>query len=174
MVKANFKNNPKAVDTVIGWIVLFGAGCFLFPILSRNIGPYEDTVTNLAVGVAGPFGWILGITGVAWFIGMVAFAAVQLLEIWPLLSEESPEERDQAMWSRVISTRWLLSLIAYGVDAIQCARYWSVLAEGIEPMDLVVSWDISLINWGNLMQTVLTLFGAAGFILLRRYVARKA
>ncbi|MEO0533572.1 MAG: hypothetical protein AAF215_06850 [Cyanobacteria bacterium P01_A01_bin.123] len=31
-------------------------------------------------------------------------------------------------------------------DAVQCACYWSVLADGIAPMDLIVSWDFSLIN----------------------------
>ncbi|MEO0487938.1 MAG: hypothetical protein AAFZ49_00090 [Cyanobacteria bacterium J06659_2] len=175
MVKSSArKQNPKAVDTLIGWLVLVGAGLFLFPILSRNISPYEDTVRSLASGVSGVFGWVLGLAGVAWFIGLMGFAAVQLLEIWPLLSEESPEERNQPMWSRVISTRWGLALVAYAIDAVQCARYWSVLADGIEPMDLIVSWDFSLINWGNLVQTILTLFGAAGFVVLKRYVARKA
>ncbi|MEO1127876.1 MAG: hypothetical protein AAFX95_27905, partial [Cyanobacteria bacterium J06639_16] len=60
------------------------------------------------------------------------------------------EANSQLTMTRYQSGNCLLSEVpiqpSIVYDAVQCACYWSVLADGIAPMDLIVSWDFSLIN----------------------------
>jgi hypothetical protein len=168
---AQVRNNPKTVDSMIGWLIIAGAAMVLAPVLSRNIEPYQAAILELSPGV---IRWIMRLPGVGWGIATVAFAAVQAAEVWPLLSEETAEEMLSQEWKKVISVRWVIAAIAYGIDALMCARYWPILPDGVSVQMLVARWNLSLINGGAAIQTGLTLFGCSLFILLFRYVRRVA
>jgi hypothetical protein len=163
--------NSKQIDTTIGWLIIAGGAMVLTPILARNIEPYQSAIFELAPGV---IRWIMGLPVVGWLIAIVVFAAVQAAEVWPLLSEESPEERRSQEWKKSLKMRWVLAAIAYAIDALMCARYWPILPEGVSIQMLVATFDLSLINQGAAVQTVLTLFGCSLFIVLFRYVRRIA
>lgn len=171
MVKTEKVQNPKAVDTAIGWLILAGGGMVLLPILSRNIPPYQDTLMALAPAV---IRWVMRLPLIGWSVGALAFAAIQAAEVWPLLSEETPEEERSAEWRKALSGRWLLATMAYGIDAFMCIRFWPVLVPGVSVQMLIVGFNTSMISWPNLAQTLLTLFGCAMFILLYRFVRRVA
>jgi hypothetical protein len=163
--------NPKRIDTAIGWTIIAGAAMVLTPILARNIEPYQSAIFELAPGI---IRWIMRLPVVGWAIATVAFAAVQAAEVWPLLSEETAEELNSPVWRRAMSTRWVLAAIAYGIDALMCARYWPILREGVSAQMLIAGFNLRLINQGAFVQTILTLFGCTLFILLYRYVRRIA
>ncbi len=165
------KNNPKTIDSLIGWVIIAGAAMVLCPALARNIEPYQSAIYELAPGI---IRWVMRLPVVGWVVATVAFAAVQAAEVWPLLSEESPEEMHSQEWKRSISTRWLLAAIAYAIDALMCARYWPILREGVSVQMLIAGFNFNLINQGAAIQTILTLFGCTLFILLYRYVRRIA
>lgn len=44
--KSKPKNDPKKVDSLIGWIILMGFGGVVFVALCQNIGPYSSVMTN--------------------------------------------------------------------------------------------------------------------------------
>jgi len=163
--------NPKTIDSMIGWLIIAGAAMVLTPILARNIEPYQSAIFELAPGI---IRWFMALPGIGWVIATVAFAAVQAAEVWPLLSEESQEEQHSQEWKKAIKVRWVLAAIAYGIDALMCARYWPILPEGTSVQMLIAAFNISLINRGAFIQTILTLFGCTMFILLYRYVRRVA
>lgn len=163
--------NPKQVDSLIGWLIIAGAAMVLTPILARNIEPYQSAIYELAPGV---IRWVMRLPVVGWVVATVAFAAVQAAEVWPLLSEESPEERHSQEWKKAIKVRWVLAAVAYAIDALMCARYWPILREGTSVQMLIASFNLNLINQGAFIQTILTLFGCTFFILLFRYVRRIA
>ena len=163
--------NPKRIDSLIGWLIIAGGAMVLTPILARNIEPYQSAIYELAPGI---IRWVMRLPVVGWVIATVAFAAVQAAEVWPLLSEETPEEMTSPEWKRSISTRWVLAAVAYAIDALMCARYWPILPEGTSVQMLIAGFNISLIDKGAFVQTILTLFGCTLFILLYRYVRRIA
>lgn len=170
-MQATRTQNIKQVDTLIGWVIIAGAAMVLTPILARNIEPYQSAIFELAPGV---IRWIMRLPVVGWVVATVAFAAVQAAEVWPLLSEESPEERHSREWKRAIKTRWVLAAVAYAIDALMCARFWPILPEGTSIQMLIAAFNLSLINQSAAVQTLLTLFGCTLFILLFRYVRRIA
>lgn len=163
--------NPKTVDSLIGWLIIAGAAMVLTPIMARNIEPYQSAIWELAPTF---IRWFMRLPVVGYVIAAVAFGAVQAAEVWPLLSEESPEERHSQEWKKAIKVRWVLAAIAYAIDALMCARYWPILPEGVSVQMLIAAFNPSLINRGAFVQTILTLFGCTLFILLFRYVRRIA
>ena len=163
--------NSKTIDTLIGWLIIAGAAMVLLPILARNIDPYQSALYDMAPGY---LQWFMRLPVLGWLSAVVAFAAVQAAEVWPLLSEESPEERSSAQWKKAIAVRWVLASIAYAIDASICARFWPILPEGVSVPMLIASFNFGLINRGAFVQTGLTLFGCSLFILLFRYVRRIA
>ena len=170
-MQTQLKNNPKRVDSLIGWLIIAGAAMVLLPILARNIEPYQSAMYDMAPGY---LQWFMRLPVLGWLSALVAFAAVQAAEVWPLLSEESPEESSSAQWKKKIAVRWVLASIAYGIDASMCARFWPILPEGVTVQMLIASFNFGLVNRGAFVQTGLTLFGCSLFILLFRYVRRIA
>ena len=170
-MQTQIKNNPKRVDSLIGWLIIAGAAMVLLPILARNITPYQSALYEMAPGY---LQWFMRLPVLGWLSAVVAFAAVQGAEVWPLLSEESPEERSSAQWKKAIAVRWVLASIAYAIDALMCARFWPILPEGTSVQMLIASFNFGLVNRGAFAQTFLTLFGCSLFILLFRYVRRIA
>lgn len=165
------EQDSKVVDTAIGYVIMFGAGMVLLPVLARNIEPYRDTLVTLSSGL---ILWIVRLPLIGWGLAAAIFAGVQLAEIWPMLTEESEAEKESDEWATKQQKLWLLAIIAYAIDAFQCARYWPVLQDGTSIQMLIVGFNLQMINLGNLGQTILTLFGCALFILLYRFTRKVA
>jgi|GEM_PF-2261149 len=55
--KSERKNDPKKVDSMIGWLILIGFGGVVFVALCQNIGPYSSMMTA-ALQSFGIFRWI--------------------------------------------------------------------------------------------------------------------
>jgi hypothetical protein len=166
--------DPRKVDTLIGWVIIAGMAMVLVPVLTRNIIPYETTITNLASEVNAVFRWILRIPGVGWLIGAMVFSAVQAAEVWPVLSDKKYADKTYQEWARKLRLKWLLACIAYSIDLFMCLKYWPILKNNIDVQQLIVGFRFDMVDWGNLGQTALTLFGCTIFILLYRAIGRAA
>lgn len=165
------QQDPKKVDTFMGWVIVGGAAMFILPVLSRNIEPYLSTLREMASGL---IGLLFRVPMVGWSIAALVFAAVQAAEVWPLLTEESPAEQSSPKWRRKMLFLWTIATIAYAIDAIQCSRYWPILPEGVSIGKFIMTFSLNQLDWGNLIQTSITLFGLALFILLYRAIRRIA
>lgn len=165
------RNDPRRVDSLIGWLVLVGSAAFLIPILARNIEPYQQALTGLL-----PFylSWILRMPLLGWGMGAVAFAAVQAAEIWPVLVAGGDAEFKSDDWAKQQRIRWMIAIIAYGIDSWMCSQYWPILKEGTSVGMVIAGFNLQMFDYQNLITTLITLFGCTGYIVLYRWVQKVA
>jgi hypothetical protein len=147
-------NNPNKIDDIgvraVTWGLLLPIGFVFF----RNIRPYAAFCELLLNGQGWPWLWFIG--------GLLAFVAVQFFEIWPwLLDEKAPNSK------RVM--RNTLMIVAFGIDLIACYTFFPALREGVPDGVMILEF----IDWGNVTQSVVTVFGLWAWFLLRVQI-RKA
>jgi hypothetical protein len=164
-------NDPKKVDTLIGWAILIGFGGVTFFALCQNIAPYTTFFSELIqrIPLLGMVPFVPGLFG--FVVGIGCLAAVQSAEVWPLLLLDTPSEERDYEWNRRIKTACVIACGGYGIDAAACARFWPAL--NVDFAVFRYAPTLSAIAWGNIAIAVFTLFGLAGYVVLWRYV-RKA
>jgi hypothetical protein len=166
----NKKNDPKKVDSLIGWIILIGFGGVTFFALCQNIAPYSTLFTDLMrrIPVLGVLPFVPSFLG--FIVGIGCLAAVQSAEVWPLLLLDTPEEERDENWNRRIKATCTIASGAYVLDAIACAKFWPPL--NVEFSVFRYAPTLSAIAWGNIAIAVFTLFGLAAYVCLWRYVRK--
>jgi len=88
--KSKPTNDPKRVDSLIGWAILIGFGGVTFFALCQNIAPYSTLFAELMrrIPLLGALPIVPGILG--FLVGIGCLAAVQSAEVWPLLMLDTP------------------------------------------------------------------------------------
>ncbi|MGD1941714.1 MAG: hypothetical protein ACFB0G_10415 [Leptolyngbyaceae cyanobacterium] len=162
------RNDPKRVDSLIGWAILIGFGGVTFFALCQNIGPYTSLFTSLVRQIP-MMRWLPWVPAALGFIvGIGCLAAVQSAEMWPLLMLDTPSEARDEDWNRRIRTACTIACGGYAIDAAACAKFWPPLT-----VDFAVfryAPTLSAIAWGNIAIAIFTLFGLAAYVCLWRYV----
>lgn len=147
-------NYPDKIDDTGVWVITYGLLVPIGFVFFRNIRPYAAFCELLLNG----WGW-----GGLWLAGgFLSFAAVQYFEVWPWLLEPNAPNQKRVM-------RNFLSLIAYCIDLIACYTFFPPLKEGV-PQGVMI---LEFIDWGNVFQSVVTVFGLALWFWLRVQI-RKA
>lgn len=155
-------NSARKIENPMLKLVVYGLLWPLGIVLRRNIRPYAAYMaTLLAIDVVGPVD--VKIPGVGMVAGTLAFIAVQYFEVWPFMIAANTENRQRSL-------RSIIAVIAYVIDTTACYVFWPPIKEGA-PDGLMI---MQFIDWGNVFTTVLTIFGLAGWFLLRKYVRRAA
>lgn len=168
--KTKRKNDPKKVDSVIGWLILMGFGAVTFFALCQNIAPYTTLFTTLVQQLP-LMRWLPGVPSILGFIvGIGCLAAVQSAEVWPLLLLDTPTEERDAEWNRRIKTACTIASGGYVIDASACAKFWPPLNVDFAVFRYAPTWGA--IAWGNIGIAIFTLFGLAAYVCLWRYVRR--
>lgn len=165
------RNDPKKVDSLIGWLILIGFGAVTFFALCQNIAPYSTLFAGLMrqIPLLGMLPIIPGILG--FIVGIGCLAAVQSAEVWPLLLLDTPQEERDEEWNRRIKTACTIASGGYVIDAAACAKFWPPLNVEFAVFRYAPTWGA--IAWGNIGIAIFTLFGLAAYVCLWRYV-RKA
>lgn len=174
------RNDPKRVDTLMGWCILGAVGMCVGLVFFLNIGPYRDLMFNVLFN----WGWLNWVFTVpllgamiqsagqviALVLAVCLFAGIQLAEIWPMVSADSDRERNSDQWGHAMRFRVGLACIAYGLDAIACSAFWPPLAVPFEQF----RWAALLgdIAWMNIVVSLVTLFGLSAYVWLHRAIAR--
>ena len=165
----NAKNDPKKVDSLLGWLILLGFGGVTFVALAMNINPYTEFLSFLLREVApGWLGWLSGIGG--FIFGILLLVSVQLGEIKPLLMLESKFEKDGLEWRRQMFGWVSIAAGCYAIDATACAAFWPPLAVPFEQFRYAPT--LGSVAWMNIAITFFTLFGLSAYVLLWRFVRR--
>ncbi len=168
--KGNPKNDPKKVDSLIGWIILIGFGGVVFLALCQNIAPYSSLITNLVDGFW-LFRWVRPLARITGFIlGTFTLAAVQAAEVWPLLLLDTPAEERNEDWNRKIRVACTVASGGYAVDAFACANFWPPLKVAFATFRYAPT--LGAIAWGNIAIALFTLFGLAAYVWLWRYIRK--
>ncbi|HZG40172.1 MAG TPA: hypothetical protein VEZ50_15955 [Nodosilinea sp.] len=148
-------NDPHKIDNIAlrGLIYLL-----LIPIgivFSRNIRPYAAFMAALAGADGTP--------PIAEIAGLICFAVVQYFEVFPqfLASNATNEKRAARMW---------LSIPAYIVDIVACWNFWPPIKAG-SPEGIML---VRFIDRGNLVMTLVTVFGLAIWFWIRKRARRAA
>lgn len=164
------QNDPRKVDSLIGWAILLGFGGVTFFALCQNIAPYSSFFTALITRIPwlSRLPWFAGILG--FVVGIGCLAAVQAAEVWPLLLLDTPQEQRDVEWGRRMKTACMIASGGYAIDAAACARFWPPLTVDFAVFRFAPTW--SAINWGHIGIALFTLFGLAGYVLLWRYVRK--
>lgn len=168
--KSKPKNDPKRVDSLIGWAILIGFGGVTFFALCQNIAPYSTLFTDLMrrIPLLGALPIVPGILG--FLVGIGCLAAVQSAEVWPLLMLDTPTEERDEEWNRRIKTACTIACGGYVIDAAACAKFWPPLT--VEFAVFRYAPTFGAIAWGNIAIAVFTLFGLAAYVCLWRYVRK--
>jgi hypothetical protein len=168
--KSKQKNDPKRVDSLIGWAILIGFGGVTFFALCQNIAPYSTLFTDLMrrIPLVGALPIVPGILG--FLVGIGCLAAVQSAEVWPLLMLDTPTEERDEEWNRRIKTACTIACGGYVIDAAACAKFWPPL--NVEFAVFRYAPTFGAIAWGNIAIAVFTLFGLAAYVCLWRYVRK--
>lgn len=165
-----YPNDPKKVDSFIGWIILIGFGGVVFLALCQNIAPYSSLITNLVDGFW-LFRWVRPLARVAGFIlGTFTLAAVQASEVWPLLLLDTPAEERNEEWNRKMRVACTVASGGYALDALACANFWPPLKVAFATFRYAPTWGA--IAWGNIAIALFTLFGLAAYVWLWRYIRK--
>jgi len=168
--KAKSENDPKKVDSLIGWMILIGFGGVTFFCLLQNIAPYTEFFTGMMQQLP-LVRWLPFIPRVLGFIvGIGCLTAVQSAEVWPLLMLDTPQEERDDEWNRKIKAVCIIASVGYCIDAAACARFWPPLK--VEFAVFRYAPTLSAIAWGNIAIAVFTLFGLAAYVWLWRYVRK--
>ena len=164
------RNDPKRVDSFIGWAILLGFGGVTFFALCQNIGPYSSLFSQLMqrIPLLGMLPFIPSLLG--FIVGTGCLAAVQSAEVWPLLMLDTPSEERNEEWNRKIKTACVIASGGYAIDAAACARFWPPLK--VEFAVFRYAPTLGAIAWGNIAIAVFTLFGLAAYVCLWRYVRK--
>jgi len=168
--KSKQTNNPKKVDSLIGWMILIGFGGVTFFALCQNIAPYSTLFAGLMrrIPLLEALPVVPGILG--FVVGIGCLAAVQSAEVWPLLMLDTPTEERDEEWSRRIKTACTIACGGYVIDAAACAQFWPPLT--VEFAVFRYAPTFSAIAWGNIVIAAFTLFGLAAYVCLWRYVRK--
>lgn len=168
--KSKPKNDPKKVDSLVGWLILIGFGGVVFFVLCQNIAPYSTLFTSLMRQVP-MLGFIPGIPRILGFvIGVMCLAAVQSAEVWPLLMLDTPTEERDEEWNRRVKTACVIATFGYAFDATACAFFWPPLKVAFSVFRYAPTFGA--IAWLNIAIAITTLFGLAAYVLLWRYVRK--
>ncbi|MEM6838844.1 MAG: hypothetical protein AAF609_18560 [Cyanobacteria bacterium P01_C01_bin.120] len=164
------KNDPKKVDSMIGWIILMGFGCVVGFVLVQNIAPYSTLFTGLMQQVP-LLGWIPGIPSfLGLIVGVMCLAAVQSAEIWPQLMLDTPAEYRDEEWKRRVSTACVVATFGYAFDVAACASFWPALKVPFTTFRYAPTWGA--VDWLNIAIAATTLFGLAAYVWLWRYIRK--
>jgi len=173
MVAANKdkpKNDPKKVDSLIGWIILIGFGGVVFVALCQNIGPYSSLMTD-ALRTFGVMRWVPILPRILGFIlGTFTLAAVQSAEVWPLLLLDTPAEAQTDEWNQKMRVACTVACGGYAIDAAAVARFWPPLNVDFAVFRYAPTWGG--VAWGNIAIAAFTLFGLAAYVFLWRYIRK--
>lgn len=168
--KPKRKNDPKKVDSLIGWIILIGFGGVVFIALCQNIGPYSTVMTR-ALESFGVMRWIPVLPRILGFLlGTFTLAAVQAAEIWPLLLLDTPDEQRTDEWNRKMRVACTVASGGYVIDAIACAYFWPPLKSDFSTFRYAPTWGS--VAWLNIAIALFTLFGLAAYVWLWRYIRK--
>lgn len=168
--KSKPKNDPKKVDSLIGWIILIGFGGVVFVALCQNIGPYSTVMTN-ALRSFGVMRWVPILPRILGFLlGTFTLAAVQAAEVWPLLLLDTPAEERVEEWNRKMRVACTVASGGYAIDALACANFWPPLKVDFAVFRYAPTWGG--IAWWNIAIAGFTLFGLAGYVFLWRYIRK--
>ena len=168
--KSKRKNDPKKVDSLIGWIILIGFGGLVFIALAQNIGPYTYVITERINGF-GIFRWVPFLARIVGFLlGTLTLAAVQAAEIWPLLLLDTPAEEQTDEWNQKMRVACTVASGGYAMDAVACAHFWPPLKVSFETFRYAPTWGG--VAWGNIAIAGFTLFGLASYVFLWRYIRK--
>ncbi|WP_204139555.1 hypothetical protein [Halomicronema sp. CCY15110] len=168
--KSEQHNDPKKVDTLIGWLILIGFGGVVFVALCQNIAPYSTVITN-AISGFWLFRWVgilAKITGL--IFGILTLAAVQAAEVWPLLLLDTPAEEQTEEWNQKMRVACTVACGGYAIDATACARFWPALNVDFAVFRFAPTWGA--VAWGNIAIAGFTLFGLAAYVFLWRYIRK--
>jgi|GEM_PF-1208585 len=168
--KSQRKNDPKKVDSLIGWIILVGFGGVVFLALCQNIAPYSSLFTARIQGFW-LFSWVPFLARVIGFLmGSLTLAAVQAAEIWPLLLLDTPAEERDAEWAQKMRVACTVASGGYAIDAMACAHFWPPLKVPFAVFRYAPTWGA--IAFGNIAIAGFTLFGLAAYVFLWRYIRK--
>ena len=169
MVNSRFKNDPRKVDTLVGWIILIGFGGVVFLALAQNLGPYSSVATN-ALRTFGVARWIPALPPILGFLlGALTLAAVQAAEIWPLLLLDSSAEERSESWNQKLRVACTVASGAYVIDALACAWFWPPLSD-LATFRYAPTWGA--VQWTNVAIALFTLFGLAFYVWLWNLIRR--
>jgi hypothetical protein len=138
----------------IGFLMLINVQPWLE--LSKAIAKQITTIPFLDSLVAIPLlgGWIQwGFVNIVPILGCVLWALVQLIEVLPMLTEDSlPFKLKQ----RLERYRW----VAYAIETIVCFLRYPPYEGGMTTiLEDSPNWDVNLIDWWNLVFFLVTMFG---------------
>ncbi|MBD1918889.1 MULTISPECIES: hypothetical protein [Cyanophyceae] len=148
-------NDPHKIDNGALRVVIYALLIPIGIVFSRNIRPYASFMAALMGADGTP--------PVARLAGLCCFAAVQYLEVFPqfLAPAATNEKRAARMW---------LSIPAYIVDIVACWNFWPPIKEGTPDGIMLVQF----IDKGNLVMTLITVFGLAIWFWIRKRARRAA
>lgn len=168
--KQDRKNDPKKVDSLIGWLILIGFGGVVFVALCQNIGPYSTVMTD-ALRSFGVMRFIPFLPSVLGFLlGTFTLAAVQAAEIWPLLLLDTPAEAQTDEWNQKMRVACTVACGGYAIDASACAKFWPALNVDFAVFRYAPTWGA--VAWTNIAIAGFTLFGLAAYVFLWRYIRK--
>ena len=168
-------NDPKKVDSGIGWIILLAVGGAVFLALGRNFAPYANAIEG-AMRNAGPILGILSwLPGIGLGFGGLIFVGVQLGEVQPLRLLLSRHLSGKA-FDRALVIYTVIALICFGIDLSMCMWAWPPvnLPGNINLLQVIQAgaFTWAMLNWGNAIQIFGTLFGLTIFLIAEHWIKR--